>query len=272
MTSSSQVQSQSFVVTSPSEQHEQQEVEAELTFTCFPKLPPELRLKIWKLADGRRVLQFKLHSKQRTGLIKFKNQSGTPALLQVCHDSRQIALKHYVLGFEQKLRSWKPIYYSASKDTIVFNHFSEGAYFSSADYRVRTTKELNNSSITSIAIRRPFGSGWCPHRPLPGFNIDFLTCFTSLEELILVTPQDLDRLHVYGARYHQTCPASESDLQMFADAMTKELKERMPVRLGYSNNFNSGVRGVNWPVVASIWWNNPVIKLMTAEEFKDYEC
>lgn len=59
---------------------------------------------------------------------------------------------------------------------------------------------------------------------------------------------------------------------MFADAMTKELKERMPVRLGYSNNFNSGVRGVNWPVVSSIWWNNPVIKLMTAEEFKDYEC
>jgi hypothetical protein len=65
------------------------------TFTCFPRLAPEIRLKIWCLAVLEpRILELEFldegrwHSPTPYSAI-------TPASLHVCRESRQEALKTY---------------------------------------------------------------------------------------------------------------------------------------------------------------------------------
>ncbi|KUJ09152.1 uncharacterized protein LY89DRAFT_724660 [Mollisia scopiformis] len=66
-------------------------------FARFPKLPPELKLKIWKHAarEGRVI---EVYTRRIRGKPKKSwTDSVTPAVLHVCHDSRKEALKHYQL-------------------------------------------------------------------------------------------------------------------------------------------------------------------------------
>lgn len=76
------------------------------TFPSFPRLPFELRLKIWKVAlPGRRVVQAILdhESRERTprgsteklDWFTIKTNQPPPALLHVCHESRVVALEKY---------------------------------------------------------------------------------------------------------------------------------------------------------------------------------
>jgi hypothetical protein len=66
-------------------------------FALFPKLPMELRLKIWKMArpEGRYILLE--HSRKRRRAVF--SRAKVPALLHACQESRDIALKWYKLSF-----------------------------------------------------------------------------------------------------------------------------------------------------------------------------
>jgi hypothetical protein len=79
------------------------------TFTCFPRLPAELRMRIWEFAcfiprnvciDIDEVLMTKLNdqdSQWATEIVAWRSDSDIPAVLQVCQESRSEARKHYSL-------------------------------------------------------------------------------------------------------------------------------------------------------------------------------
>lgn len=94
------------------------------TFTCFPKLPLELRLKIWALTIRRRILTIKpcleeLESRFQTRPYLIKARvARQPALLHVNFESRQVALQHYKLAFKSVL----------SNGPVFFNYQLDGLY------------------------------------------------------------------------------------------------------------------------------------------------
>lgn len=67
-------------------------------FECFPRLPIELRLKIWRHCEpGPRVIDIKVDENMR----RFITAARTPISLQICQESRAETLRTYeVLQFE----------------------------------------------------------------------------------------------------------------------------------------------------------------------------
>jgi hypothetical protein len=84
------------------------------SFTVFPKLPPELRLKIWRIASFYpRIFNFdythsSLTIKERSRLYyDFMGRlRKVPPVLQVNRESRTEALIHYTYHWESGLLSW----------------------------------------------------------------------------------------------------------------------------------------------------------------------
>jgi hypothetical protein len=75
-------------------------------FPQFPLLPAELRYQIWALSlPGPRVIEIRNHTGGFAALNKTKRPylvnsiCRVPALLHICHESREEALKHYDLAF-----------------------------------------------------------------------------------------------------------------------------------------------------------------------------
>ena len=60
------------------------------TFTCFPQLPIEPRLKIWRHAQPTRFLEISLHE-----FTRFSTHFAPPTILSINRESRAEALKSY---------------------------------------------------------------------------------------------------------------------------------------------------------------------------------
>jgi hypothetical protein len=81
------------------------------SFTCFPDLPTEIRLKIWKHAcfipRNMDVFLVALRTRWRGGeaLSVFRTSQRDPATLYTNKESRTIALKFYTLEFGSKARN-----------------------------------------------------------------------------------------------------------------------------------------------------------------------
>jgi hypothetical protein len=77
-------------------------------FTLFPKLPPELRLKIWKFAAQRpRIIKIQflratqpndgnVHTQESYGVVSIT--AGFPAMLRANRESREVVGKEYLLA------------------------------------------------------------------------------------------------------------------------------------------------------------------------------
>lgn len=84
---------------------------SDLSFPQFPKLPPELRLKVWKLASFHtRNIPVNVHHQAIPGrdnygrtTYKFTSSCLPPAILHCTQESRNEALKSYTLSFG---KSW----------------------------------------------------------------------------------------------------------------------------------------------------------------------
>lgn len=71
------------------------------TFTLFPELPSELRLKIWRFCvPGPRTVgvQYKMKrdyfdGKRKFNFLGWRSSDPIPVILQICHESRSEALK-----------------------------------------------------------------------------------------------------------------------------------------------------------------------------------
>ncbi|CZR66207.1 uncharacterized protein PAC_16108 [Phialocephala subalpina] len=111
-------------------------------FTLFPRLPAELRLKIWFFALPRqRLVEIMVNetfdsylsdasSEDRWSLVKsVRSPTSVPAILHTCNESRVEALKYYHLSFGRNTsysRNMNPrIYFDASTDVLYLNchHF-----------------------------------------------------------------------------------------------------------------------------------------------------
>jgi hypothetical protein len=96
-------------------------------FTLFPKLPIELRTKIWEesISEPRVVVVYISNFGFKTQFcITFASSTPVPAILHVGREARQAGLKHYTLSFgsySDKFYKGEPtIYVNMKKDTVYF--------------------------------------------------------------------------------------------------------------------------------------------------------
>lgn len=88
----------------------------------FPNLPFELRLKIWKFTfPGPRNVGIQIRFKDFGfgGWMSRKRSPAPPVALQVCHESREEALKCYILSFGTSTHP-PTAYYNYKIDTLCF--------------------------------------------------------------------------------------------------------------------------------------------------------
>ena len=100
-------------------------------FTCFPRLPAEIRLKIWKNAlPGPRIIRMELKhgvqvplkegEKKKPKVTRFISSRSRPVGLHVYRESRIEALKEYELAFPTKT-SPAQTYINFAIDTLVLD-------------------------------------------------------------------------------------------------------------------------------------------------------
>ncbi|EPE30535.1 hypothetical protein GLAREA_03502 [Glarea lozoyensis ATCC 20868] len=177
-------------------------------FRFFPKLPIELRLIIWKIAvDEGRIIHL---SKAPKG-PSFVNLSGHPPLLEACLESRIVAKRFYVRGFEQKMYRNASMYFSPA-DTLYFETIQDfdGFVFRQTRFRNNIEKPLalNNCDIRSVTlgtfgtmdglIERSFtavGMSYFGHKTKAARDFAMLT---NLERLTLLLDNNV--LHTFGTR------------------------------------------------------------------------
>ena len=155
---------------------------SERKFTCFPKLPDELKLRIWSFATpGQRVITIKeiidgfgesIHVRQyRIGRVMsgYRTPKRTfpliaivkqPVTTAVCHDSRTVFLKQYPPCFEVCLIH--PIYFNVNRDTLLFEDIDVFLEFCQLSYS--SPKESPRfMAIADFTLRMPniFNSPTC---------------------------------------------------------------------------------------------------------------
>jgi len=69
-------------------------------FKVFPKLPAELRVKIWKMCSPPRIIEVRWVGDKRKNQHRFV--ADFPVILGVCQESRAEGKKIYKLSFENK--------------------------------------------------------------------------------------------------------------------------------------------------------------------------
>lgn len=207
------------------------------TFPQFSKLPPELRLRIWELAveseDDRIVViqtipfLFPLHSSipQYSDGVK---QPHTPALLSVCYDAREAALKRYKIAFSSELKTAMPIWFDFGTDMLEFEDDEAVSRFS--DAAVELGEMSDGQLVKNIAIRLP--------RSLWGLDmIEACTAFPNLEKILFQEPDKraspaLARICPSSYTYNHEFPTSRIPEEFnkifpgFDSDIKEELKER----------------------------------------------
>jgi hypothetical protein len=142
------------------------------TFTLFPLLPMELRLKIWYFTFSPRILQYQLATIHLIGIItavpgdpdcyhqfssKSQSSQTLPMALQVCHESRSFALEHYILSFTSTsipmiLQDYpdippRPVYYNPEIDIVAFDELQ---------YVTRQVEDLDSRNISAYGAAPAF--------------------------------------------------------------------------------------------------------------------
>lgn len=103
-------------------------------FACFPLLPPELRVVIWKFASHEiRELDVTLKRDADYNPTHFASTRPPPAILHTSHEAREEGLKYYKLAFD--LDSAPPriyfnidadrVHFGASQDTVLHRKIKE---------------------------------------------------------------------------------------------------------------------------------------------------
>jgi hypothetical protein len=93
-------------------------------FTLFPKLPLELRLKIWAYTMEPRIVTIysqrlydEANGSRTSRAMWWNSPDPVPTILHICHKSREEALKYYQRLFKPSDRQ-AIIYFNFSKDTL----------------------------------------------------------------------------------------------------------------------------------------------------------
>jgi hypothetical protein len=89
-------------------------------FTCFPRLPLELRCEIWKATLSPRVIEINYDLPDG-----FFASASSPIALQICRESRNIVLPHYPLCFGTIFHPAKTRFNFALDTLYIDNTFEE---------------------------------------------------------------------------------------------------------------------------------------------------
>jgi len=141
--------------------------ESQEEFPQFPRLPQEIRLKIWDLVtDERRAII--IHSRVGDPDGGFRSPTPVPAALQVCMESREVALKKYELAFSGRHVHWgldypARIWFNFEQDMVYFRRPDKGGQCSFWDFRsLAVTKDIERIRFLGFDVER--GRGWgLPH-------------------------------------------------------------------------------------------------------------
>jgi hypothetical protein len=94
------------------------------SFTLFPYLPLELRLKVWVYMVTPRIVTLhsqgkydELHLIKNTQAMWWTSPNPVPTILHICHESREEALKSYQRLFKPNDHQ-AAIYFDFSRDTL----------------------------------------------------------------------------------------------------------------------------------------------------------
>lgn len=123
-----------------------------VSFPQFSRLPPEIRFQIWNYMVQPRIVvasclqQAESLSERRKELHARASGSAVPALLQVNHETRELALKHYELTFSwriSKLLSDTPV----SRPARVWFNFELDALFLTGELEAYDTYGFNSPMV-----------------------------------------------------------------------------------------------------------------------------
>jgi hypothetical protein len=99
-----------------------------LVFTKFHKLPPELRILIWRFATNHQrtitIRDVGGSGPQRTGRFATHNAREVPGVLLANSEARATALKYYALQFGPQFNG-NPIYFNYNADGLCFPNFND---------------------------------------------------------------------------------------------------------------------------------------------------
>jgi len=155
-------------------------------FTIFPKLPVELRLKIWKFAlPGRRIVDIRC-DKQSVLFEKYRSSTPIPSILHVCSESRTLASKVYELAFRTTPSS-RSIYFNFSADLLVFNckHFD---LFCRVKWFMQDAKNAKRVAHIGLCSKLCLDAGNVESRPRlsPNYRAE-LAKMTALQRIVCTT-------------------------------------------------------------------------------------
>lgn len=141
-------------------------------FNRFPKLPPELRLKIWAhaLPDPRIMAIESVPPRTKDYLISCKDR--IPSTLLVNRESREVALKRYSLRFLTFENVYgPPVYFDFGRDIVCVNKCSDGWWI---DFNDEFNKDLSLVKRVIVRHRIARSSREFILRTMPFYNLESL--------------------------------------------------------------------------------------------------
>ncbi|KAE9366115.1 hypothetical protein N431DRAFT_472673 [Stipitochalara longipes BDJ] len=152
-------------------------------FEWFPKLPPELRIKIWKLVPESRIVEIRFPRDGRKNTHRFF--ASFPAILHSCRESRREGLKQYHRAFDSKW-ALNGVYFNYEIDILYYSLWSDRTQ---KKFFARRIKAKDLVKIERIAL-------------LP-WDLETTVGYQGLKELIYLEPH----FDNYFARHAQlsTC-------------------------------------------------------------------
>jgi hypothetical protein len=147
-------------------------MEALNTFTLFPRLPQELRLKIWQSTIDPRIVHIKW-----SRLLSQCVTPDNPIILQVSRESREEGLKTYRPSFATTSSSTPVVYANFSLDTVSFDWdtvYGRLSHFISGDLKA-ALKQVRSVTIHKIDFENQLEEPWA----------SVLAEFSELEKLLV---------------------------------------------------------------------------------------
>lgn len=205
------------------------------TFTLFPDLPLELRLKVWESLLLPRIVIAACfdaadEAPKRAQLARRANLPPVPVLLHVCHETRQVALKHYELAFSWRIpgmlarpRSSPPrVWFDFSCDTLLL--LGELEPYDSSNINAPMVYFLNRTDARRVR---------------------HVAC--AFEELRL---GEVETEQIFGSLFHVVdgFPGAE---RLLITSTDDDLSRQKAVRGGMPLDFGLGSKE---NIVQKIWW------------------
>jgi hypothetical protein len=273
-------------------------------FHLLPKLPIELRHKIWRLTARPRIIPVLQIPRGSGRYLSFWQSlpdpvvpfayttQPPPIILSICHESRTEGLKIYRLVFNDKLKH--PLYFSPSLDTIyltdgdVLDGFGECKWCFS-------TPMLDEKSVRTLVIST-YGDT-CAYRLPDAFHREtqlMLACtFENIEKLIILSSRNgregCKDPSYFGNYPHRWIRNVEDAAALWTITRTVQAK-KMQQRIQNLDINNWSVTQTSWMFDVSRIWSHdpnpasfydackengiarckpPKILLMTYEQFRD---